>query len=192
MSTDPLAWVPLEDEVRLIESAQKTAATAQGAVRRLSIADISALLLIWLVELCEDYRQGDRFVKINTFRHVARSGQRDACMYLGGNFWDIEAALRHFYADAREIFPAPVDEAAFSSQGAKLRRSEVDCPICACSYSEAAHPVLTQCCFQSICARCTRGIIEAQDAAGEMQRRMFRCPFCRCTTDVGLYTKISV
>jgi hypothetical protein len=62
-------------------------------------------------------------------------------------------------------------EKSWSSGGAKLRRNEVECPICVVPYEQGYKPVMTQCCFQVMCSEC---LCRLTDSRGQLA-----CPFCR-------------
>eukprot|EP00435_Cladocopium_sp_Y103_P076093 s5_g76.t1 len=122
------------------------------------------------LELVEDYSRGSRSAKIFCVKDVAGCRCRDACLYLSKNDWDVEAALQSFYEAPTKVVEA-VKPAAWSSGGAKLRRKEVDCPICVDSYTAGNKAIMTKCCFQVLCAKCHARLT---DSTGRLS-----CPFCR-------------
>mmetsp|Transcript_15367 Transcript_15367/g.42130 ORF Transcript_15367/g.42130 Transcript_15367/m.42130 type:complete len:452 (-) Transcript_15367:21-1376(-) len=163
-STDPSAWAPLEAMLAV------TDATAQAP---LALDQVSSLLLCWLAELTEDYRRGERWDHICSVRDVLGCGQRVACLHLGASAWDVEVALRRFYTEGAPLaaLQARGSGAAWSSQSAKLRNVEVECPICMCDFDEGKEPVVTQCCYKAICATCASAVCDTDG--------VLRCPFCR-------------
>ncbi|OLP95673.1 hypothetical protein AK812_SmicGene22188 [Symbiodinium microadriaticum] len=140
---------------------------------KLALDELSTLILPWLQELVEDYRRGNRSSKIFCVKDVAGCRIRDACIHLGRNNWDMEAALQSFYTSAetsKKAKPKPV-ASSWSTGGAKLKKSEVDCPICAETYTAGNAAVMTHCCFQVFCERCRQRVT---DTEGRLN-----CPFCR-------------
>ncbi|CAE8665772.1 unnamed protein product [Polarella glacialis] len=140
------------------------------------------LLLTWLSELVEDYRRGSRSAKVYCIRDVAGCSRRDACLCLSRSGWDVEAALQSFYIGNKPKAAAGAKlegalsaeseaEKSWSSGGAKLRRNEVECPICVVPYEQGYKPVMTQCCFQVLCSEC---LCRLTDSRGQLA-----CPFCR-------------
>jgi hypothetical protein len=78
--------------------------------------------------------------------------------------------VHHLYAGAH----------AWSSTGAKLQRSEVECPICATSYERNCmlrRSTVTRCCFQSLCVECYARLSDRKGKSG------FACPFCRIVSE---------
>jgi hypothetical protein len=61
-------------------------------------------------------------------------------------------------------------EESWSTCGAKLRKDEVDCPICMEPYG-ASPPVQFQCCLQVMCGSCRMRVAN--------QHGCLTCPFCR-------------
>lgn len=169
-SADTSAWRPLKDVVTNLTAAETAAGWWGQSSLKLALDELSTLLLPWLQELVEDYSRGSRSAKIFCVKDVAGCRCRDACLYLSKNDWDVEAALQSFYEAPTKVVEA-VKPAAWSSGGAKLRRKEVDCPICVDSYTAGNRAVMTKCCFQVLCAKCHGRLT---DSTGRLS-----CPFCR-------------
>jgi len=110
---------------------------------------------------------------IRGFCDVGACERHMACLHLGKEQWDVEAALRSFYSDS---CPRAVASTSWSSRGAKLRKEEVECPICATEYTGQRQPVETTCCFQVLCPRCRERLTT---------EGVFSCPFCRITARVS-------
>lgn len=179
-SADAAAWEPLQHMLRDVAKgvwhpdARKAATSAV-----LSADEVTTLLLSWLTELVEDYGHGNRRDKINCVRHVLRCKQSVACLHLGTQAWDVEAALRSSLGGECG--------SCWSSRGVKLRQSEVECPICAGAYTEGVQPLEMQCCFQVLCSDCYRRL--------RGQVTVLRCPFCRsrdCRARAGRTCQIPV
>lgn len=167
MSADAAAWAPLEDGARQVAAEVRRKPSARPA---LQLDEVSALVLPWLQDLVEDYRRGSRGAKIFCVLDVTRCKRQDACLHLGRCGWDVELALQSLFADAacRQGSPA---SSAWSSGGAKLRKGEVECPICAVPYAEGFKSVMTHCCFQVLCRACHGRLTDAS--------HRLSCPFCR-------------
>lgn len=147
----------------------------EGEDALLSIEDTSWIVLDWLQTVAEDYCRGQRSAKIRAVRDVASCRVREACFHLGSRNWDVEAALlSHFAAAAAGTAAPPVHVSSgtysWSSAGAKLRRSEVECPICVERYTEACPAVPASCCYQVLCSGCLARLTQPGG---------FQCPFCR-------------
>lgn len=169
MSADRSAWASLE--VSLLRLAPPL------STRSLKIEEVSALMLPWLDALSDDYLRGCRAAKLSCLHDVTGCSKADGCLHLGTRGWDVEAALQSLLVerspDGRCVgAPAPL-KGAWSTHGAKLRKSEVECPICAHEYGGKLRSVTTRCCFQTMCAQCRSQIVEK--GGGQ-----FCCPFCRC------------
>jgi len=170
VSSDQPAWAPLEAVARqTLELKEEAVAT-----KPLRLDIVSTLLLVWLQEVVEDYRRGERAEKIRNVRDVLRCKVHEACEHLGASGWDIEAALRRFYIGAAPLAARDASSlgGAWSSQSAKLRSKEVQCPICVQDFRPGTESLVTRCCFQVICVHCVASLTSAE---GEL-----RCPFCRC------------
>lgn len=149
--------------------AEACAADAEADVEaNLRLDEVSMLLLAWLLVLVEDSCRGLRSAKVKCVCDVAGCGPSAAARQLGVAGWDVEEAMRGLLGGALDAAGC-----AWSSQGAKLRLREVQCPVCAVPYAEGAKALVTQCCFQALCLDC-RAAIEEQEVA-------FKCPFCRKT-----------
>eukprot|EP00927_Polykrikos_kofoidii_P025185 TRINITY_DN22682_c0_g1_i1.p1 TRINITY_DN22682_c0_g1~~TRINITY_DN22682_c0_g1_i1.p1 ORF type:complete len:457 (-),score=69.45 TRINITY_DN22682_c0_g1_i1:210-1418(-) len=142
-----------------------------GGDAKLEIAEVSTLLFAWLQELAEDYCHGSRSALIRAVRDVAGCSLREACIHLSRQRWDVEFALLSFYGQGIKCCD---NNSGWSSQGARLRLSEVDCPICAESYSAHRKSMATPCCFQTLCGSCHQRVVHGQT---------FHCPFCRCDVE---------
>jgi hypothetical protein len=116
---------------------------------------------------------------------VAGCGMREACLRLEKHAWDIEATLRGFYASGPTVAvpegrgrtsgrsPPQVPSLraeSWSSCGARLRKDEIDCPICMEPYG-ALPPVQFQCCLQVMCGACRARVAN--------EHGLLACPFCR-------------
>ncbi|CAK0798850.1 unnamed protein product, partial [Prorocentrum cordatum] len=166
-SADEAAWAVLARAAEEVHGGRKAPVPLEVA---------SALVMTWLREVVEDYCGGDRAAKIRAVRDVAGCGIRDACLHLGCRGWDLEGALVSVLGPCH---CAGALGRGWSSQGAKLRRSEVECPICAEEYGPRAKAAVTPCCFQVLCAGCHGRLTRLGD---------FQCPFCRthaCHPDRG-------
>lgn len=178
-SADPSAWeIP---EAALAHAATAAAVAlhsskqpppAQGE-ELMPLDQVSTLLMMWLSELTEDYCRGSRADSIRAVRDVLGCTIRDAATHLGASGWDVEAALRRSYVDgpALAASDAVCLNRAWSSANAKLRASELQCPICVESFSGAAESVVTRCCFQVICEHCASFMTSEEG--------LLCCPFCR-------------
>lgn len=175
MSADPHAWAELAEALKQLPER----IVGPDGIRRhaeFGLEGASSLMLTWLQKLSEDYTLGSRGWKLRAFRDVAGSTTRDACLHLGSRDWDIEAALVGF-------FGAPGAGSSWSSHGAKLRKDEVECPICMEPYSKQCgksiggkrhqqeRRVATRCCFQVMCCKCHEKVGGTSAS--------FQCPFCR-------------
>jgi len=161
MSADACGWYPISHSAELL----LTGAGIDSAGRVMLLEEMSTLLFSWLQELTEDYRRGGRSAKLKAVCDVAGCGNREAAFHLGSTDWDVETALCSFFG-----LPAPPSCDAWSSQGVKLRRSEVECPICIEAYGATSKPLVTDCCFQALCTTCYSRLIQPGG---------FQCPFCR-------------
>lgn len=175
MSADPPAWVSLEAEAT-------KALSREASNKQLPLNIVSGLLLTWLTELTEDYLRGSRADKIQAVRDVlgckARAvTAREACMHLGASGWDIESALRSFYIGGPPLAALKACSlgAPWSSQDAKLRSSELQCPICIADFCPSTESLVTKCCFQVVCVHCVASLTKPD---GQL-----RCPFCRCVAE---------
>jgi len=166
MSADVDAWSSLEAAVNQVAVALKA---NPGSKTFLQLDELAALLVPWLQELVEDYCRGSRSAMVFCVREVANCRRHDACLHLGSSRWDVEGALHSLCTIGSNR--AAARGSAWSSGGAKLRRNEVDCPICMVPYVEGAESVMTHCCFQVLCAACHGRLT---DAGGHLT-----CPFCR-------------
>eukprot|EP00930_Biecheleria_cincta_P095183 TRINITY_DN87192_c0_g1_i1.p1 TRINITY_DN87192_c0_g1~~TRINITY_DN87192_c0_g1_i1.p1 ORF type:complete len:396 (-),score=66.79 TRINITY_DN87192_c0_g1_i1:88-1275(-) len=182
-SADEASWAPLQEAVQQVRAVsrqeQRMWWPGQPSVK-LRLDELSALLLPWLQEAVEDYCRGSRSAQIFCVRDVAGCSRRDACLYLGRSGWDVEAALQRFFVASSEHLEG---ESAWSSGGAKLRKNEVDCPICAVSYAEGFKAVETKCCFQVLCGKCHSRLT---DSNGD-----FACPFCRGANGLPCHDELS-
>lgn len=170
-STDQQAWAPLEALARQTMELEEPSAATQPL--RLDV--VSTLFLVWLQELAEDYCRGERAEKVRNVRDVLRCKVRDACVHLGASGWDIEAALRRAFVGSAAPLAALAAGSlgqAWSSQSAKLRSRELQCPICVRDFRPGTESLVTRCCFQVICVHCITSLTTAE---GQL-----RCPFCRC------------
>ncbi|CAE8628222.1 unnamed protein product [Polarella glacialis] len=154
---------------------------------------LSALLLSWLFELREEYCRGSRGNLIRSVRDVTGCTTREACVHLGASRWDLEGALRsHDLQNTCNTLCAleacrPA-HAGWSSQAAKIRRAERDCPICACDFRPGgSEPAVTRCCFKSICAHCVAVLVAT--GRGNIGEHEMLCPFCRKTEALPISTQ---
>mmetsp|Transcript_92133 Transcript_92133/g.260779 ORF Transcript_92133/g.260779 Transcript_92133/m.260779 type:complete len:395 (+) Transcript_92133:51-1235(+) len=175
MSADPAAWSSLEVVAR-----PELQGAPSGPLR---LGAVSELLLPWLRGTADDYLRGDRADKIQAVRDVMASKSqaltvREACVHLGASGWDIELALRSFYVAGPPLAASTARSpgAPWNSQGARLRSSEVQCPICAADFRPGAEPLVTACCFQVICEHCVASLATKADD-------QLRCPFCRSVSE---------
>lgn len=176
-SQDPAAWSSLEcvaENTFARDAAHGKQGPSSGAGSvRLDI--VSTLLLAWLGELTEDYCRGEKHVKLKNVRDVLGCSTREANLHLGASGWDLEMALRRYYATQ-----GPTGAAlrachlggAWSSGSAKLRCKEHECPICVTEFLPTRDSVTTGCCYQVICMECAK---QLSDEEG-----ILLCPFCRC------------
>ncbi|CAE7552490.1 unnamed protein product [Symbiodinium natans] len=177
-STDPSAFLPLQGAIATVANSGQPSQSHGwwgDSSMKLALDELSTLILPWLQELIEDYRRGSRSTKIFCVKDVAGCRIRDACVHLGRNDWDVEAALQSLYASTEPSKKLEVKKpkavASWSTRGAKLKKNEVDCPICAEAYTAGNSSVMTHCCFQVFCERCHKRVT---DAEGRLN-----CPFCR-------------
>jgi len=173
MSADDTAWAPLQAAMRQVADDVRCKPGPEAA---LQLDEVSALLIPWLQELVEDYCRGSRSAKIYCVLDVAGCQRQEACRHLGRSGWDVELALQSFYAVAASHQGSPSTGSAWSSGGAKLRKGEVDCPICMVPYAEGFRSVMTHCCFQVLCLACHRRLTDSN--------RRLSCPFCRGVSHV--------
>lgn len=176
MSGDESAWDAVEAAIVQVASVTKKDSRSEAP---LQLDELSALLFAWLQELVEDYCHGSRSAKIFCVQEVAGCRRHDACLQLSRNAWDVEAAIHHICAGepARQNKLTGVPGTpAWSSGGAKLRRGELDCPICTVPYAEGSIAIMTHCCFQVLCLACHGRLTDA--------RGCLSCPFCRGVSQV--------
>jgi hypothetical protein len=169
-STDKAAWAPIYTHV---------AATDQ----QVQVGELSAFLLPWLQNLTKDYCEGSRRTDIWTLRDVTGCRLREACLQLGSSHWDIEAALRSYYAGSSGALAADGGEgcagacantsSSWSSRGARLRQQEMECPICMEAFEDGEAPVEFKCCFQIMCRKCRSNLVH---------EGRITCPFCRAVS----------
>lgn len=174
MSGDSAAWAMLE------------AALGDGASEptdQFQLHVVFEVVLSWLRTLCEDYIRGQRATRISCLLDAAQCGRRQACLHLGIAGWDVETALQRFFAGQAtqgSIVPAGT---SWSTQGAKLRKEEIECPICMHPYAghhvaaSVGAPVQLSCCFQVLCRSCYKKLVNEQ--------HMISCPFCRVVDHVA-------
>jgi len=153
------------------------------AQKPMSMAFLAAILLPWLFELCEDYLRGGRASLLRGVRDVLGCSTREAYELLAKGQWDLEAALRQHdlqnqcnTLDALEA--CRPDREGWNSNAAKIRRAERECPICACDFRVGAEPIVTKCCFKSICAHCVAVLV------ARVEDDLLHCPFCRQVSNV--------
>jgi len=146
---------------------------AQDVEKPLQLDEVSMLLQGWLLELTEDYCRGGRSTKIRVVQDVSGCSRRNACLHLGAGGWDIESALRSFFGGVESSSSSSLCDAGmpWSSNGMRLRRSEVQCPICIAPYDANLQIVSMRCCFQSLCSDCVNRLTSDDGS--------LRCPFCR-------------
>eukprot|EP00927_Polykrikos_kofoidii_P058874 TRINITY_DN5368_c0_g2_i1.p1 TRINITY_DN5368_c0_g2~~TRINITY_DN5368_c0_g2_i1.p1 ORF type:complete len:398 (-),score=62.56 TRINITY_DN5368_c0_g2_i1:670-1863(-) len=185
-STDAQAWVSIR---RSFERAVHV-----DGKRHLRSEQALDLLWDWLRGLVDDYLNGNRHDLIRRVRDVTGCSRRIACLCLGlhgtGNAWDIEVALLRFYSSGQGSMSTSDKQArncrrrelSWSSHGVKLRRQEIECPICMREYAKGAvkkngsivsalSTVQTCCCFQVVCEDCRGRLVDPEG--------VFSCPFCR-------------
>lgn len=171
MSADASSWELLEAELGIKRRTQP-----------MQMHAVFGAVVSWLRQTCDSYLRGVHASKISCLRDVVGCGRREACTRLAAAGWDVEGALHCFFAE--QMPPgsiAPVGS-SWSSQGVKLRKAEVECPICMHAYagrpteSAAGAPIQLRCCFQVLCQQCHGKLINEQ--------RMLACPFCRVVDHV--------
>lgn len=166
-STDRGAW-----------SAFMNVAQSMNANSHIRADEMSMKVFQWLKELTRDYCHGERNRMIWSVRDVVGCGRREACFRLGNCSWDVEVALRQFYAYRDPPNARDACMTSWSSQGAKLRECEVECPICVEAYTSTSPSVELQCCFQVICRPCGQKLM---NACGQLM-----CPYCRSTAKFSM------
>jgi len=171
MSADEHAWKPLEESVVRLDSELFPFADVP-----LDPGGLCALLLVWLKDLIADYQSGTRADKLRAVRDVCKCSVLEACLQLGPRGWEVEQALRGFYAKngvCMEELPDGRGKGGlgWSSQGMRLRQTEVECPICCEAFGTGdGERVPAKCCFQVMCRSCNARL---QKSATKT------CPFCR-------------
>lgn len=184
MSADDEAWASIERVAsRVCDSMPCTnnplKAFAKVGTRNETVMDeevVCAVLVPWFQELEEDYRQGPRAAKIKCVRDVCNCSRREACFALGSMSWDLEAAMMSHFG---KLGGPPLGKSAlrsWSSRGAKLRHSEVECPICMINYDPEEKPAVIKCCYQVLCESCHARLTTPLGAWPETE---LNCPFCR-------------
>jgi hypothetical protein len=159
MSTDPDAWKPLASAVPH---------ASEGCI---TLEEICEMIYAWLVELVSDYCHGPRNALARAVMDVAECTFPEACWHLGASRWDVEVAIIAIFASRGDSMSASRGAwRSWSSGGAKLRRNEVECPICVTKYDAEHKSVSTHCCFQTLCGRCRSKLAGVEG---------FQCPFCR-------------
>jgi hypothetical protein len=179
MSADRPSWASLEEV-----AARSTGASTSAAVltlpadpcdceKQVPLEVVSTLTLVWLGELTEDYLRGAKASKIQAVRDVLGCKAHDACVHLGASGWDIESALRSFYVGGPPLASLSACSlgGSWSTQSAKLRSSELQCPICVRDFCPGTESLVTRCCFQVLCIHCAASLTTNEG--------MLRCPFCR-------------
>jgi len=194
LSIDPAAWAPLEESMGMLRDADcggmrfSFFQADECAPHVLSMLSVCELVLLWMRGVVQDYRIGPRSAKIRAVTDVCGCSPREACLQLARNAWDVEAAMMSYYGHGGRVGgcgPPPLaqgpDEAlSWSSHGAKLRRSEVECPICAEPYADGVKPVVSSCCFQVLCQGCHDRMLRPSDDSTPWRCSLdFQCPFCR-------------
>jgi len=171
-SSDTTAWAMLEADLGV---------GRRHPTQQLQLHLVFEGVLSWLHKVCEDYLRGERAAKICCVNDVTHCGRRGACLRLSAGGWDVETALRVFFAG--QVLPGSISlpETSWSSQGAKLRKDETDCPICMHPYAgqgcaAVGAPMELPCCFQVLCHSCYRKIVN--------DLHVISCPFCRAVCDV--------
>jgi len=175
-STDPLAWEPVQAALSDHRARTKNVVFDTKLLR---LDEVTTFLFSWLTELVEDYCHGDRSSKVRCVRDVARCTRRDASFHLGVARWDVESALRGLYSSQDPESMGKICDGAWSSHGAKLRKREVECPICTLPYTDGSASVVSQCCFQVLCIDCHRKLTGTN--------KLFACPFCRKREEFSKY-----
>jgi len=193
-SADQIVWDKLLETAHFLMENQtkdhqvdcsQTLQRLVAAQQPLSMASLSAILLPWVAEVCEDYLRGARGALIKAVMDVLACTRKEAAETLAAGRWDLEAALRQHELRHQEcntldaLEACRPDNAGWNSQAAKTRRAERDCPICACDFRVGAEPAVTSCCFKAICAHCVAVLVARQADEGHLH-----CPFCRQTTSV--------
>lgn len=174
MSVDKGVWALLENSVAEFVLSQEDACEEAKAEEPLDcekpvdLAAISAVILSWMLGLVADYLHGVRSEKVSAVRDVTGCTTREACFHLGAGNWEEEIAICSYYGSALTAD----NESGWSSQGAKLRKSEVECPICFSPFGGKVKTSVMQCCFQVLCKSCASKLRD-------------RCPFCRGTSECG-------
>mmetsp|Transcript_132964 Transcript_132964/g.231100 ORF Transcript_132964/g.231100 Transcript_132964/m.231100 type:complete len:370 (-) Transcript_132964:61-1170(-) len=171
-SKDPSAWACLNENV-LVTVHLETSAEPTARDKPMSLDRVSALLVGWLSELTEDYCRGRRKSAIQTVCDVLRCSVQDACVHLGSSGWDTESALRLHYVNASTLQALHAGHlaGAWNSQHARFSSGEQQCSICVAHFTIGSEPVVTRCCFQTLCVNCIKFLSDDKD--------QLRCPFCR-------------
>lgn len=175
MSADEAAWASLQDAFKHASSAKEGGLDQPRADEaHLQREEAAGLFLHWLQVLTDDYCRGSRAAKLRAVRDVTGCSTREASFHLGSRGWEIEAALCSYYSVGPRSSAMALGDSdrGWSSHGAKLRRSEVECPICVEPYT--GEPVVTSCCFQVLCSDCRAKLIHPNGS-----NKGFHCPFCR-------------
>jgi len=172
MSSDEAAWGLLENSVTEFVLAQHIHDLSEkeemlDSEAPLDLAEVSTVILFWMMDLVADYLHGVRYEKVSAIRDVTGCTVRDACFHLGVWNWEEEIALCS-YSAANALLTA--DNVDRSSQGAKLPQSLVECPICHLQYGGEVNTCVLPCCSQVICKSCALKLRN-------------RCPFCRGTSE---------
>jgi hypothetical protein len=166
MSADSASWAMLETDLCVGRRNPK---------KHLQLHVVFESLLSWLHRVCLDYTCGPRAAKIRCVRDVTGCGQREACMCLSSAYWDTENALRVFFARQLHLGSSALTETSWCTQGAKLQKNDVECPICMHPYmgheDAVGEPIQFRCCFQVLCRSCYIRLANDQS--------MVICPFCR-------------
>lgn len=182
MSADQAAWEPLQEAARALAAGGVDLLRSSGGSASRWPArdeDLCKALLEWLGELAEDYRVGKRGALIKAVRDVTRCTVREACFALGARGWDVEAALICRFGKGSLSYGGEKGQpVSWCTQGAKLRKSEVECPICAEPYESGCKPVVIKCCYQVLCKSCHERLTKPAGARPDAE---FHCPFCRKT-----------
>lgn len=182
VSSDAAAWACVAH--------QAAVAAMVDASDPIPLHEASSILLLWLIEICEDYCFGERSFLVRAVKDVLKCSMREAALQLGACAWDVEAALRrHFLGNSTlgNLDACVPVSSGWSSHAIKLRRLERECPICAEAFKLGKEPMVTRCCFQCICTHCASYLSANSQRENEL---LLRCPFCRkveAMPDTGLH-----
>lgn len=174
MSVDPPVWEDLEESLR-------DACLAKASQEQISLRDVFVSILQWLRFICAEYVHGQKRTKIDSICNVAQCTRHDASLLLLQASWDEETALRNFFAVKNQDTVTTSQGASWSSQGARIKQDELECPICMEPFSgdvASGSCIQLRCCFKVVCRCCHQKLVNEQ--------HMLNCPFCRTVDHVPI------